>query len=286
VGAVRIESKGKGARFAWPPAPAQAARHAPADAGRRSPAGSQAGPIGALGAAIEEDLLGLVSPPVWRRLVEGGWAPDSPDIYCPRCASAAGPYEADSDGCPSCRSRRLAWEGAVRLGPYAGVLRESIHDLKFNRRREPGRVLGRLLGEAVAERMSRAGLDARRATLVPVPMSFRRRLARGVDHALEITRGVAASTGAPVARALQRRHRPPQWDVPLSERGANVAGSFSVRPGGWRLGDVVVVVDDVRTTGATLTAACRALRKGCPEGAGVWVAVVAVAEPGVRRGGG
>ncbi|MCC6678065.1 MAG: ComF family protein [Phycisphaerales bacterium] len=246
---------------------------------------------------FERAFLAPTHEPIARRAAELGWHPDAADAYCPRCAGTVGPHEVrailgpgSALGCNDCRDRRLRWARAVRLGPYAGPLRDWIQELKFERFRPAGRDLGRLLGERLMVELAAAGVEPARAVLVPIPMSRRRRLARGIDHTLVLARGIREVTGLPIARALARRHRPSQLEVPASQRRANASRSFRVRRGaivaGELRGKVVVVVDDVRTTGATLTAACRALSRalrkgdGRPGGRGVkvdvWTAVAGV----------
>jgi predicted amidophosphoribosyltransferase len=160
----------------------------------------------------------------------------------------------------------LKWERLVRLGDYEGLLRDAIHDLKFSAWRRVGRELGTDLGGALAEALRDAGISAREAVIVPVPTSFRRRMARGIDHTLVLARAVRAATGVPIAGALRRLHRPSQLDVPPSARRENVAGSMRARGVLRTRARVVIVLDDVVTTGATMTAACRAagaaLRRG------------------------
>lgn len=236
-----------------------------------------------------------------------GWTPDRPSERCPRCAHRVGAFEADSGGCPGCRDRRLPWDRAVTLGDFAGPLREAIHELKFRRWRSVGRELGRALGERLGEEFELLGVEPGAWTLVPVPMAYRRRVERGVDHTLELVRGVRRGLGGrgEIVRALGRGHRPTQWSVPMSQRQANVAGAFRARPGasgrlvGPGRGGPVVVLDDVMTTGATMRAACRALRAGMrlaggPGGFGrdgeggrggrleVWIAAASVTAPPER----
>jgi ComF family protein len=176
----------------------------------------------------------------------------------------------------------------VRLGEYGGLLRELVHELKFDRCRSVGVELGHRLGRAVREAMIAAGLDPAGAVVVPVPMSFRRRWSRGVDHARMLSRLVAKELGCPMLGVLSRRHRPAQWTVPESRRRANVRGVFRVNRGVVRRlkGRTMVVVDDVRTTGATLTECCSTILRAMGEDSpvGVWVAVVGVASGPDWRG--
>lgn len=214
---------------------------------------------------VERALIGVRSEPFHIRAQEIGFEPDAPDAYCWRCGTSVGPSEADGVGCAACRRRRLAWSRCVRVGDYQGELRRAILEVKFTRFARLGFELGELLGDRVVERMRRYDVDPRASVVVPVPMSFRRRTSRGIDHTLAIARGVRSRTRGRLVRALRRRHGASQLEVPMSGRKANVSGVFSPGRALPEECGVVVVVDDVRTTGATMSAACRAVRKGWRE---------------------
>lgn len=251
---------------------------------------------------IERTWLGLVAPPLDARMAASGWTPDPPSAYCPRCAASVGPYEATGvdtrsptgqPGCGACRGVKLHWERAVRLGEYDGLLRDLIHEVKFTRWRRLGDDLGRLLGERLVIELIAAGVDQGRVVLVPVPMTVRRRMARGIDHTLTLARGMARASGFPILEALSRSHRPSQLSVPASGRWRNVAGSIRLRHGVDLEGWTAVVIDDVKTTGATMAVACRAVagvgdsgvRSKARNGSQVrvWSAVVSVARSPDRR---
>lgn len=238
---------------------------------------------------MERVWLGQVRAPLSVRIEEAGWAADGAEAYCRRCGMTAGPHEAGESGCPACRTRRIGCERIVRLGEFRGLLREVVLEIKFTRWRRLGSQVGRMLGESLAGELEAAGVDIGKAVLVPVPTSFRRRMARGIDHPLVIARGVSGATGIPIVRALERKHRPAQQSLPASRRMANLVGAIRVRKWAPSLlaGKVVVLVDDVSTTGATLWAAYRAVgggkRKAEAEGMRVWAAVVAVT-PEAGRG--
>lgn len=227
---------------------------------------------------IESTWLGVTSPPLSDRIADAGWTADAPDIYCPRCASTTGPFETAStdDACSACRGKRLPWSRAIRLGPYEGLLRDAILEMKFGPWRRLGEDLGELLGDALDQAIRLSNEPRNRYVLVPVPTTLRRRLGRGIDHTACLARSVSRVTGLPVAHALARRHVPPQVSLPPSNRAANVRGTMRVIDSDFVRNKAVIVVDDVRTTGATLMAATRALRSGS-EPSAIWVATLAVA---------
>lgn len=251
---------------------------------------------------VERTWLGQTRAPFALRAHDVAWAPESPtaDVYCPRCARTVGPHEVTLDDrditcCSECRGTKLPWSRAVRLGPYRGLLRDAIHETKFHAWRRLGADLGELLGRALRESLVAENIDPASAVLVPVPSTYRRTLSRGIDHAMAIARGVRSTSGVEIVRALARRHRPSQLSVPHGERRRNVAGSMRRRDGFDLAGRLAIVVDDVMTTGATATEACRALIDGGPRGSGavrtnagkkghsspsvVWVAVLGVTPP-------
>jgi hypothetical protein len=122
--------------------------------------------------------------------------------------------------------------------------------------------MGELLGGLVLAELIRAGLDPAGMLVVPVPTTTRRRLSNGgVDHTLVLATGVAAALGTGPARVLERRHRPHQAGLSAAARARNLEGTIRVRTA--RAAPAVrgvVLVDDVRTTGATASACFRALQ--------------------------
>ena len=200
--------------------------------------------------------------------------------YCPRCGSTVGPnIPIGDDGCAACPTTLPRFARTVRLGPYHQPLRGVIHDLKYYRCNIMRRRLGRLLGQAVAGQCRGELFDLALA----VPMHWRRRLARGADHAAILARAVAGQLKLPAGDELIRiRHTPPQTNLPRSQRIRNVRGAFAVRRAGSIAGANVLLIDDVTTTGATANEATAALLKA--GAARVCLAVIAKSEPPTAYG--
>ena len=113
--------------------------------------------------------------------------------------------------------------------------------------------------------------------MVPVPLHWRRHLARGYNQAERIGRPLAGRLELPFTSALARlRATPPQSRLDQAARLRNLRQAFVVRRPDSVAGRHVVLVDDVATTGATLDAAAATLKAA---GAAVVTAVVAGRTP-------
>lgn len=159
--------------------------------------------------------------------------------------------------CGRCRRGLAPFARGASLGPYQGTLRLLVHELKFRGRR---RVAQRVAEELLASEEVRATL-AGVHVLVPVPLHPRRRRERGFNQSGLLARALARPLGLRVAEdALARREdTPPQTGLTAAQRRANVARAFVVRRRPAVAGRIVVLVDDVLTTGATARACARAL---------------------------
>jgi ComF family protein len=136
------------------------------------------------------------------------------------------------------------------IGEYAGSLRAIVHALKYGGRRSVAKQLARRLVVQGADVLD--GADC----VVPVPLHRSRRRTRGFNQAEEIARHLPL----PMRNALTRvRATPSQTELPASRRHANVRNAFRLRRRTSVNGLVVVLVDDVSTTGATLNACARRL---------------------------
>jgi ComF family protein len=145
----------------------------------------------------------------------------------------------------------------VSGGRYEGVLRDDIHVFKYERRRSLGAPLARLMRDAGQPVLR--GCDC----VVPVPLHPWRQLRRGFNQAADLAR----SLDCPVANALWRvRATPSQMGLHASARRTNLRGAFRLSPFATVDNRIVTLVDDVRTTGATLDECAKVLlRSGARE---------------------
>jgi ComF family protein len=142
---------------------------------------------------------------------------------------------------------------ATAIGPYDGRLRDIIQALKYDPRPTIAKPLAARMRATGAEILAGASL------VVPVPLHRSRERTRGFNQA----RALASHLGLPVSNALIRiRRTESQAELPAERRHTNVRGAFAVmNPKAAAFRDqCVVLVDDVWTTGATLSACASVLR--------------------------
>jgi ComF family protein len=149
-------------------------------------------------------------------------------------------------------SHTIRW--AIAVDAYDGRMKDIIHALKYDRRRSISPRLGALMHECGAELLRDADC------VVPVPLHPRREYSRGFNQAHDL----AIHLGAPVVPLLKRVvYTTSQIELPKHERHRNVRDAFSFRPDRESRNPdpgVVVLIDDVATTGATLDSCARVLR--------------------------
>ncbi len=143
---------------------------------------------------------------------------------------------------------------------FEDVARDLVHGLKYHDRTELVRFIGRMTARAGAELARDADV------IVPLPLHRSRLFTRKYNQAALIAFEVGKITGVPVdpAALIRIRATRPQVGLSETEREANVRGAFRV-PTAHRAvveGRRVLLVDDVLTTGATASAATRALKRG------------------------
>jgi ComF family protein len=183
-------------------------------------------------------------------------------LPAPCCAGCGHPVPIPVERCPACRPA-LVWARQAVL--YAGPAPRLVAALKDGRRRALARVIADLLAAALPPP---AG-----AVLVPVPLGAGRLAQRGFNQSLLIAEALGRRWGLPVEDALERvREEAPQRGASADARARQAAGAFALRPGR-PAPPVACLVDDVHTTGATLAACARPLRRG----GATWVGAVAFA---------
>jgi ComF family protein len=178
------------------------------------------------------------------------------------------PYAVGAPGeslCGLCRRLEPPFARAVAYGSYDGGLRELIHLLKYQQVRPASRVLGRMLAEALANLESSWRLLP--IAVVPVPLHARKLRQRGFNHSELIAREalkMAAGNGRLRLNPEvleRRRETQSQTGLTRHQRRENMRGAFAVARPELVAGCEVLLVDDVFTTGTTVSECARVLRR-------------------------
>jgi len=211
---------------------------------------------------VGRGLLDVLYPP---RCLGCGARPEAPHLpLCPSCLQS---LERAPEMGVAARLDRLpvgqgVFEGALALWVFdkGGTLQAVQHALKYQNRPRYGVPLGRLMGEAFAEKYPAPD------GVVPVPLHRTRKLERGYNQSRSLAEGAADVLDCSVRPALLERPHPTRSQTGLSreERWRNVRDSFAAAPdcagGHW------LIVDDVLTTGSTAVAAGQTLAEADAEG--------------------
>ncbi len=167
--------------------------------------------------------------------------------------------------CGRCQAAAPVFQQCHGALHYEGAVRHLVGGLKFDGKLAYGRLLARLLGDYLE-----VGGTQMPELLLPVPLHPRRLRLRGFNQALEIARPLGRRFSIPVeARTCSRiRATLPQAELELAERQGNLRGAFALR--GTLHARHVAIVDDVVTTGATVSALAGVLLRQGVSRVDVW----------------
>ena len=180
----------------------------------------------------------------------------SPD-FCRRCGRDVSPYAIYDNACQNCRSENIFFDGIARAGVYAEPLREAIPAFK-NGRTELDLVLGGLADSALQASSFLNEIDL----FVPVPLHWLRRLFRGYNQSFLLAKGLKHHSAKISTDLVRVRYTRTQPSMPTpAARARNVAGAFAVRYRHPFAGRRICLVDDIKTTGATLNECAKTLKE-------------------------
>ena len=154
--------------------------------------------------------------------------------------------------CSQCLKKAPHFSRVINYSLYAGVLAKAINHLKFHGLKRLSKPLGKLLLD-----FDLSGMDG----IVPVPLSIKRLRERGFNQSLLLARVISREKKLPLLIDIlfKKKETPPQTGLSGKERLLNLKNAFVVK------GDIrglrLLLVDDVMTTGATVTECSKQLMK-------------------------
>ena len=185
-------------------------------------------------------------------------APRIEPPFCSRCSEPFAGAITEVFSCANCEHRILHFESAVAAYRSRGVVRRIIHEFKYGHQLHLRHPIAGWLHETLDDpRLRGRRFDA----VVPVPLHPARQRERGFNQALLLTELLSARATLPLRDVLQRiRFTTTQTAFDRAERMENLRDAFRLRKNidvrGWR----VLLIDDVLTTGATMSECARVLK--------------------------
>lgn len=192
--------------------------------------------------------------------------------YCRRCGRPVSPFGIVDGRCGGCMDEKdYAFDGIARVGVYESTLRSLILAFKFSEKTELTFRLSAMLRQAVAA----GGFYDRIDLITPVPLHWLRKLRRGYNQSYLLAKRIAPKDRRISTDLVRIRNTEQQWDLTPAQRRRNVKGAFAVRKGHPFEGKKVLLVDDISTSGATLSECAKTLKTAGAEK--VYAAVLATA---------
>lgn len=186
----------------------------------------------------------------------------APRILPPFCSKCSEPFFgaiSNPFSCSNCANQTLHFDAAVAAYRARGIVRRLIHEFKYHQHE----YLRHIIGDWLAEVVNDGRLDpAQFNVIIPVPLHPAKQRERGFNQAVLLARSFSARTGIPMKAALNRvLFTRTQTAFDRAERRQNLRNAFRLRTGQDVQGLRVLLIDDVLTTGSTLSECARVLKK-------------------------
>lgn len=194
---------------------------------------------------------------------------------CPRCGMPFAAAAGEDRLCGDCLSTPRPYALARAVGLYEGTLLEAIQRFKYRGQVGLGRILGSLMADGIRGMWEMGAFSL----IIPVPLHRKRLRERGFNQSVILARAISGRCALPLDflsldRALFTK---PQVGLGREERTANVRGAFTVRRPERVKGERILLVDDVYTTGSTLSECSRMLLDAGADSVAVFTLARAVA---------
>jgi len=179
------------------------------------------------------------------------------DSFCSRCGREISPFGKLPDGCAACQNENFHFDSIACTGIYKPPLSHLIVKFKLSDRT----FLLPPLADFAQKVISRTEFFNMVDYIVPVPVHWRRRFQRGFNQSLLIAKKIKMPNAGFSTDLVKIRNTQDQTAVTFAERKRNLEGAFAVRRGHFFNGKNICLIDDVKTTGATLNECAKVLKE-------------------------
>jgi len=222
----------------------------------------KANPVNALVSLFYPPLCAICSEPIGSSAyLCASCRRKAPRIQPPFCFTCSEPFSGDITqvfSCANCAHRHLSFESAVAVYRSRGVVRQILHEFKYGHQIHLRHPVAEWLNETLRD----PRLEGHRFDLVvPVPLHPARKRERGFNQAELLAQSLSARAGLTMREPLERiRYTTTQTAFDRTERMENLRNAFRLRKKANVRGLRVLLIDDVLTTGSTLSECARVLK--------------------------
>lgn len=181
-------------------------------------------------------------------------------MYPTRCPVCSELIDFGSDFCRNCSEKLNLWNSSFSIERSSGFIAAYVYDENIS----PAIILLKngvcgnapfALGKALAEKIKAEGIDKRIDILIPVPMHKKDERKRGYNQAVLIASEISRQLGIPVVSKAVRKQKitEEQKNLNRQERSENLKGAFSIVHPDEISEKRIMLIDDVATTGSTLS---------------------------------
>lgn len=175
---------------------------------------------------------------------------------CKKCGKQL--TQNEQEYCDDCKNKHHYFECGMGIFSYNEKIRKAIYDFKYNNMKS----YAKFFGQQMATRSKKQLAYWKPEAIIPVPVSRKKYLKRGYNQAQLIGRELSRLTGIPMDTKILYRIRDtkPQKDMSKNERKKNLESAFIITENIVKY-EVVVLVDDIYTTGSTIDECAKTLKE-------------------------
>lgn len=183
---------------------------------------------------------------------------DYPLIQDPVCNQCGKQLAHDHELCLDCKKAHHSYEKGIALYPYEGGIKEALYRFKYGGRRKYARFFAENMHRQLKETTFYHQVDL----ILPVPVSKERLKERGYNQAGEIARHLSKISKIPCNEHILVRDKDtkPQSGFSPSQRARNIKGAFKCLEEFDHKYKVILIIDDIYTTGSTINACAKVLK--------------------------
>lgn len=179
--------------------------------------------------------------------------------FCKKCGRSLEGHNSYSDYCHSCQKNEFNFERAYSACLYEGILKELLHEFKYNKNMQAGNTLSAILLKFFEENLFEKNFDF----IVPIPLFAAKEREREFNQAEILARPISKKFLITLSKSILVKFKPTPSQTTLTKekRFLSQKDVFKVLHPEAFYKKKLLIIDDIMTTGATINEAARTLKK-------------------------